>query len=170
MEKVKDLQLLDFFYDDWSLAIEGIIINEEEEKWLLNEVGTKKSCVYIVTGQQMNSYYRLTGDNAYRDDLHICVVTHIKKGFIALTIGARWFTDIVDNNERRERIKIIMQEMRKYKYDEYIMYELYNLVIGCFNLLWKRYVENPKIIENKDMIINFIENNQYYFGKNNINI
>lgn len=36
-----------------------------------------------------------------------------------------------------------------------------------FNLLWKRYVENPKIIENKDMIVKFIENNQINFGKNN---
>ena len=49
----------------------------------------------------MNAHYHLTGTNAYPDDLNIFAIYPFKG--LAMMYGARWFTDIVDNNTRREK-------------------------------------------------------------------
>ena len=60
----------------------------------------------------MNLAYGLTGDNAYRDDLHIVSVklSDIENvGAIVIPrfqVGGRWFDDIVANNRRREEEKM----------------------------------------------------------------
>ena len=100
----------DEFYEDWSLTFEGVIEKEiplyldfiKKYTPLINED------VYIFKGKLMNQYYHLTGSNAYPDDLTFLVIKlssieNVEKIAVPrFQIGGRWFTDIVDNNNRRE--------------------------------------------------------------------
>lgn len=105
-----DLQDL---YDDSALTFEGTVIDDDNlgylVKWLDNyNCHMKKPDFYVTEGQLMNSYYGLTGNNAYPDDCHILSIKLSdldNVGGIVLPrfqIGGRWFDDIVDNNLRRE--------------------------------------------------------------------
>ena len=49
----------------------------------------------------MNEICKLTGHNAYPEDLNIFSIAKFKG--LAIQYGARWMTDIIDNNARRER-------------------------------------------------------------------
>lgn len=116
------MQILDgkdkfeFFYEDWSLTVPGVPTGEEKYVVeILNLMGGKidedEVEVYTYTGKDMNEYYHLTGDNAYPDDLHFVTIPlkFMDANAIAIPrfkIGGRWFTDIVDNNARREEEKL----------------------------------------------------------------
>ena len=104
---------LDYFYKDWSLTIEGLKAdrkNLDAYYEIIRKYTTVKPDFkfYIVKGWQMNSKYRLTGKNAYNDNLNIVVCTlesmdePMKLAIPRFSWGGRWFTDIVDNNARRE--------------------------------------------------------------------
>lgn len=63
---------------------------------------------FTCTGKDMNEEYELTGSNRYKDDLHFLLfpLDGLNVGKLAmfkLAMRDRWFDDIVDNNERRER-------------------------------------------------------------------
>lgn len=70
--------------------------------------------VYIVSGAVMNQVYHLTGDNAYQPDFHLMIIddNHIieckamvkedVKFGIRQDKTFRYFSDVVDNNARRE--------------------------------------------------------------------
>lgn len=103
MRNLTDLKELDTFYNEWDMTWEGALVDNDSEQWLLKELGTSDSEVVIVSGKQMNDYYHLTKSNAYPNDLHIVVLTKRQPNKLAIQYGARWFTDIVDNNERREQ-------------------------------------------------------------------
>lgn len=70
-----------------------------------------KYVVYLIKGEALNHFCNNTGNNAYPDDLNIVAVKldDIKDPMCLaiprFTIGGRWFTDVVDNNRRREREK-----------------------------------------------------------------
>ena len=71
-----------------------------------NDIGTVKEW-HEFSGKDMNDYYNLTGDNRYSDDLHFLMfpLDDLDIGKLAmfkLTMGDRWFDDIVENNRRRE--------------------------------------------------------------------
>ena len=111
--KVTTKAQLDELYKDWSLTIEGLSPEEKNLKELLDWVKEltpiKREDVYTVEGSVMNREYHLTGTNAYPDTdcTLVCVkladMEHPKKVSIPrFQIGGRWFTDIVDNNARRE--------------------------------------------------------------------
>lgn len=74
---------------------------------MLNENGIGTPTEWIsFTGRDMNEVYGLTGDNAYKDDLHFLAfpLDGLDVGRLAifkLVCGDRWFDDIVDNNRRR---------------------------------------------------------------------
>lgn len=58
------------------------------------------------TGEEMNSHYRLIGENKYLADLTFFAfpITDMEIGSLALfkiKMGDRWFDDIVNNNKRR---------------------------------------------------------------------
>lgn len=107
---VTDENELDIFYKDWSLTFIGVI--EDEIPFYLDFIKKytplKKEDVYIIKGALMNKKYNLTGDNRYFDDLTIiCIkledIENVNELAIPrFQIGDRWFTDIVDNNARRE--------------------------------------------------------------------
>lgn len=111
--EVKDPKMLDQFYEDWSLTFEGAVPSDENlaaiKKWLENHrCPLLKEDFYVIEGHLMNEYYHLTGTNAYEHNLPIVVIllTDLSKPenifMDRFEIGGRWFTDIVDNNARRE--------------------------------------------------------------------
>ena len=114
--KVTTKAQLDELYKDWSLTIEGLQPDEANLKELLDWVKEltplKREDVYTIEGSVMNRAYGLTGTNAYpeRNCTIVCVKLADMEKPKAVTIprfqiGGRWFTDIVSNNERRERAR-----------------------------------------------------------------
>ena len=114
--KVTTKAQLDALYEDWSLTIEGFAPDEKNLKELLDWVREltplKREDVYAVEGAVMNRVYHLTGTNAYpeKDCTLVCIKlsdmeNHRAVIYPRFQIGGRWFTDIVDNNARREEEK-----------------------------------------------------------------
>ena len=89
----------DFLYENWAMTWEGLA--EESFEEALEECGGENAKGYLIKGKDMNAQYHLTGTNAYPDDLNIFAIYPFKG--LAMMYGARWFTDIVDNNTRREK-------------------------------------------------------------------
>ena len=89
----------DFLYKNWAMTWEGLA--EESFEEALEECGGENAKGYLIKGKDMNAQYHLTGTNAYPDDLNIFAIYPFKG--LAMMYGARWFTDIVDNNTRREQ-------------------------------------------------------------------
>lgn len=98
-------------YDDWAATIVGLSADSIDD-WIefVEENGGLKEDTEIIhfTGADMNTVFKLTGNNAYPADLNSYAICckHIESvDKIALPmrqVGMRWFTDIVDNNARRE--------------------------------------------------------------------
>lgn len=66
----------------------------------------KNRRIYVTTGKEMNEYSKLTGDNAYPDDLSIVSIAlaDVEDCMpLKMQLGARWLDDIISNNEYRER-------------------------------------------------------------------
>lgn len=98
-----------------ALTIEGLIADEDTfnglEEFLAEHDAMAETGIvfWIIKGADMNAYYGLTGDNAYPDNLTIVnipldQITNIAA--IALPMrefGGRWYSDVVDNNLRREQ-------------------------------------------------------------------
>ena len=114
--KVTTKAQLDELYKDWSLTIEGLSPDEKNLKELLDWVKEltplKREDVYTIEGAVMNREYHLTGTNAYPDTdcTLVCVKLTDMKDPRKVTmprfqIDGRWFTDICDNNSRRESEK-----------------------------------------------------------------
>ncbi|MCL2390083.1 MAG: hypothetical protein FWD54_05840 [Endomicrobia bacterium] len=94
--------------DDWF-----IMLNQQMKKMGIGEV----SEMFTFTGKDMNEHYKLTGNNAYQDDLIFLSFKLDNLNKFKLTslkrmrlqngdwLNGRWFDDIVDNNEERERNK-----------------------------------------------------------------
>lgn len=85
--------------DTWKLGIQKVL---QEKK-----IGTISEWSDF-TGREMNSQYHLTGNNAYADDLHFLAFSLDgldipKLAMFKLQFGAKWFGDIVMNNELRGR-------------------------------------------------------------------
>ena len=99
--KVTTAEQFNFLYDNWAMTWEGLV--EEDFQKALDIAGADDAKGYVITGKTMNEYYQLTGTNKYPDDLTIFAIYPFKG--LAMMYGARWFTDIVDNNERREEVK-----------------------------------------------------------------
>lgn len=100
------------FYKNWSLTFIGVDMEKENIDWLANWLKPYNDghdiIIYNISGKLMNTHYNLTGDNSYPNDLNIIAIklsdlTNIEKLALArFEIDGRWFTDIVDNNTRRE--------------------------------------------------------------------
>jgi len=103
---VESLAELRYLYDNWALTFEGLdssdidqVVEFLQEHGNLTENEVPEA--YITTGYYMNELCRLSGSNAYQDDLDI--ISFLPYGdILAMSIGARWMTDIIDNNADRE--------------------------------------------------------------------
>jgi hypothetical protein len=75
-------------------------LREEDFGVALDMCGAEGAKGYITKGAVMNKLCKLTGSNAYPDDLTIFSIDKFKG--LAITVGARWMDDIIDNNSYRE--------------------------------------------------------------------
>lgn len=108
IERVTTKEQLDKLYNSSAFTMEGLaedsipdLVNWLEENTTFT---TDNLIVYITSGEVMNSNYLLSGSNAYPSDLTIVSVVDIDLMKVAIKrfeVGARWFDDIVDNNNAR---------------------------------------------------------------------
>ncbi len=89
---------LKFLYDNWAMTWEGL--TEESFEKALNLCGGENAKGYLIKGKVMNALCKLTGSNAYPDDLNIFAIYPFKG--LAMQFGARWMYDIIENNAWRE--------------------------------------------------------------------
>ena len=96
-----------------ALTFEGLALSDDNvaslKGWVEQFTKFTNERLWVISGEQMNRWYRLTGDNAYPDDLNIvCIDLNDLKDPLALalprlSVGGRWLDDVVDNNLARER-------------------------------------------------------------------
>lgn len=108
--KEKDIQKL---YDEDAWTWEGMSTDDDNLQsivdWFKEEgCPLREKEFWVTTGAQMNEFCGgLTGSNAYPEDLNILSIeldniTNVNKLFMKkFEVGARWFSDIVDNNKMR---------------------------------------------------------------------
>ena len=114
---------LNALYTTDAIVIEGLVEEDAGEfvNWIFKEIGCGilpntlpiDILVNIIKGKTMNEVYKLTGNNAYNDDLTIVAIglnqinSHdiCRLALKRFDIGARWFSDVVRNNLERERQK-----------------------------------------------------------------
>jgi hypothetical protein len=96
-EQLKEL------YDNWAMTWEGLSEDSFEEALECCSKSGTDGTGYLMKGSVMNELSRLTGSNAYPDDLNIFSIIDFKG--LAIQFGARWMTDIIDNNLRREGLE-----------------------------------------------------------------
>lgn len=103
-------------YNNEALTAEGVTLadNDKDDMQILYQFnewfrtnndyyGSKPVKFYIILGKNMNSHYHLTGNNSYKDTLHILCIDWIDVGVKSpYKANWRWFSDVVDNNARRE--------------------------------------------------------------------
>ncbi len=99
IKEVKTKEQLKELYDNWAMTWEGL--RPQDFQLACAECGTKDTIGYVIKGKTMNELCGLTGDNAYNDELNIFAI-HPYHG-LAMMYGARWLTDIIDNNGARQR-------------------------------------------------------------------
>ena len=96
--EVKTIEQLEGLYHSSAMTWEGL--REEDFEVALQKCGQANAKGFLTKGAVMNKLCKLTGDNAYPDDLNIFSIMEFKG--LAMYFGARWMDDIIDNNARRE--------------------------------------------------------------------
>lgn len=96
--KVETKEQLKYLYDCSAMTWEGLV--EEDFETALNMCGDEGAKGYVTTGKVMNKICRLTGSNAYPDDLTIFSIDKFKG--LAIRVGARWMDDLCNANADRE--------------------------------------------------------------------
>ena len=96
--KVETKEQLKALNDCSAMTWEGL--REEDFGTALDMCGAEGAKGYVTKGKVMNEICRLTGDNAYPDDLNIFSIDKYKG--LAIMFGARWMDDIISNNADRE--------------------------------------------------------------------
>lgn len=98
---VETKEQLEALYNCSAMTWEGL--RSEDFEIALQECGQAGAKGYITKGSVMNKLCKLTGDNAYPDDLNIFSIDKFKG--LAIAYGARWMDDIIDNNARRQKYR-----------------------------------------------------------------
>lgn len=115
---------MDRIYNTDGIAIEGIDFFDFKEKRELQIAMLKKLIdagihpfspftVYVFSGKDVNKHYDLEGNNAYKDSYHISVFSFTEFSFakdinyarMKYLLEARYWCDVVDNNEYKEYMK-----------------------------------------------------------------
>lgn len=103
----------DKFYKNNDYFIECVSGDEELCQIMANMLAANYDIktpveVYIISGKDMNKIYDLYGDNAYQNDVNHVIIPldtlKNRKDIVSAkgTLRARYFNDVVDNNEYRE--------------------------------------------------------------------
>lgn len=99
VKTVTTLEELERLYYNGAMTWEGL--DERDFEVALSECSkTPENDGWHISGKTMNDLCNLTGTNMYPADLTIFAIINYK-GF-AIKFGARWMTDIIDNNAYRE--------------------------------------------------------------------
>ena len=98
---VETKEQLEALYNCSAMTWEGL--RSEDFEVALEMCGKEDADGYITKGSVMNKLCKLTGDNAYPDDLNIFSIKDFKG--LAIQYGARWMDDIIDNNARRQKYR-----------------------------------------------------------------
>lgn len=104
----REAEMLQEFCSKSMFTFEGLDISNKKDMKRLEEhmrdngYTEKDFLAYWFKGKVMNECYRLTGDNAYQDDLTFVVIPNFYNPVFKLAVGARWFDDIVANNSIRQ--------------------------------------------------------------------
>ena len=96
--KVETKEQLKELYNCSAMTWEGLV--EEDFETALNMCGAEGAKGYVTKGAVMNKICKLTGSNAYPDDLDIFSIDKFKG--LAIMVGARWMDDIIANNADRQ--------------------------------------------------------------------
>lgn len=96
--KVETKEQLKELYNCSAMTWEGLV--EEDFETALNMCGAEGAKGYVTTGATMNKLCKLSGNNAYPNDLTIFSIDKFKG--LAIMYGARWMDDIIANNADRE--------------------------------------------------------------------
>ena len=96
--KVETKEQLKALNDCSAMTWEGLV--EEDFGVALDMCGAEGAKGYVTKGAVMNKICKLTGTNAYPDDLDIFSIDKFKG--LAITVGARWMDDIITNNADRQ--------------------------------------------------------------------
>jgi len=96
--EVNGIDELRDLYHKWAMTWEGLC--SDDFQIAMQECGTEDTKGYLIKGKVMNEICHLTENNAYPDDLNIFAIYPFKG--LAIQYGARWMTDIIDNNADRE--------------------------------------------------------------------
>lgn len=96
--KVETKEQLKELYNCSAMTWEGLV--EEDFETALNMCGAEGAKGYVTKGAVMNKICKLTGNNAYPDDLDIFSIDKFKG--LAIMVGARWMDDIIANNADRQ--------------------------------------------------------------------
>lgn len=115
---------LDELYNGSALTFEGVSLDKESinglVEWLKEHSEISNPLpIYVIKGKFMNESYNLTGNNKYNEDLNIISIklSDIKQVDAIIIprfqVGGRWFDDIVDNNESREKNKMQVETKPK---------------------------------------------------------
>lgn len=122
--EVTTKEQLEELYKSSALTFTGIVADDENlnkiVEWIkrYSEI-SQPLPIHIIKGKVMNENYRLTGDNAYNDDLTLVSIKteDIKQvNLLAIPrfeVGGRWFDDIVNNNAVRENNKVSEKQKPK---------------------------------------------------------
>ena len=96
------------FYNKSMFTFEGMDYDDEEGLKVLEQhlrqygFEGKEIVLYCFTGDIMDEYFELTESNAYPKDLKFIVIPEFYNPQYKISIGARWFDDIVSNNRIRQ--------------------------------------------------------------------
>lgn len=112
--EVNSSSVLNELYEGWAFTVEGLHPDAWEElfNWIEQYTPVKSRRLYVISGSYMNKAYGLTGTNAYDDSIYICCVKLAdiedadKLAYPRFEIGGRWFTDVVENNARRQNEEV----------------------------------------------------------------
>lgn len=108
---------LNELYNSSALTFIGISDDEKSlndmVRWLKRKTEISNPLpIHIIKGKVMNEIYKLTGSNAYRNNLTLIAIKteDIKNiGVMAIArfeVDGKWFDDIVNNNLEKEKIKV----------------------------------------------------------------
>lgn len=95
--------MLETFFNKSALTFEGLTIDSIPDalEFFIEEKGQEEAFANIFSGAQFNEVFRLSDRNVYPEDLAIIVFENTGT-VLAISVGARWLDDIVNNNAERE--------------------------------------------------------------------
>lgn len=105
--KVKTKKHCEELRREWTLTFTNMTLDEDSldglTEWVEQYTSYTNKVIYAITGDQINGWYKLSGNNAFSANQNfVCIKQHDLKDYnkIALTrfdVGGRWLKDIISD-------------------------------------------------------------------------